>query len=612
MTTNNYDILLIAPKYGVFGHFYSFPIGLACISGVLKFNGFRVKCLNLNHHEDEDKVIEEILNNNEIKIVATGGLSAHFNTIKALRDKFKKYKDITFILGGGILSSEPMLMFDAIDIDYGVLNEGEETIVELAEYLLNGTNSSIENIHGIIYKQENKVLLSKPRDSIENLDNLPYPDYDSFEIDKYLDMQKPNDDFTISLFDDPRMLPVLTTRSCPFSCTFCYHPLGKKYRISSLDYFFKWLDYLLSKYEINILMLLDELFSVNKERMMEFAKRIKPYNLKWFAAMRVTDIDDETLKVLKDAGLYCITYGLESASDIVLKSMKKKIKVADVENALMLTKKHDIGIQGNFIFGDSAETKQTYTETLDWWKKNKQYQVMLSSISAYPGTPIYLEALMDNKIEDKLQFIKDGCPQINLTKMSNQEYIGMRQDIIDSIYEYKLYPTILESKITGYDAYRGNLYSISLICPHCNKENRYNNMHKVEYFVTKTCCRECNQKFDVPVEKMFCDYKYEDTYFFNSKQAVEVAKQNNSVDNQDSQHTQYCYYEGEVIENVSQNCVNIPYDNLKSFFTENKELPLPTKIQFGLASLIRDRRTIQTEFADTMREIKQNRMLSHG
>lgn len=594
--TNSYDILLIAPRYGIFGQYYSFPIGLACISSSLKSAGFKVKCLNLNHYENEDDIIHEIMETYNIKIVATGALSAHINEIQRLRNKFKRYSNIQFILGGGLLSSEPKLIFDELEIDFGVLNEGEETIVELADYILNNRNR-LENINGIVYRQDGKVIFSKPRDSIANLDNLPYPDYDGFEVEKYLDNQLPNDDYQISIFDKPRALPVITTRSCPFGCTFCYHPLGKKYRVSSLDYFFKWLDYLVSKYQVNILYLLDELFSVNKERMLEFAKRIKPYNLKWACAVRVTDVDDEILRVLKDAGLYSISYGIESANEIVLKSMKKKIKMADVENALVLTKKYNIGMQANFIFGDIAETEETYQETLDWWKNNQQYQIMLSQISAYPGTPIYLDVCAAGKIKDKIQFIKDGCPQINLTSMSDEQYILMRQNIIDAIYEYKLYPEVVSSKIIGYDKYRGNLYEISLICPHCGKKSIYKNMHKVENFVTKTCCRECNQKFDVNIEKFYPGYCFEDTYFFNAKKALQVAMQNNMTK---EGSIQYCYYEGNFLDNAPENCINVPYDNFMNFFKSNG-YRVPTKIEFGLASLKKDRRTVQAEF-NSMRE----------
>ncbi|MDD4505340.1 MAG: radical SAM protein [Sulfurospirillaceae bacterium] len=603
-----YNILLIAPRYGVYGLYYSFPIGLACISSSLKYNGHKVKCLNLNHYENEDEILDTIMAENNIKIVATGGLSAHYNGIKKLREKFKKYDNLVFILGGGIISSEPELMFNSLDIDYGVLNEGEETIVELANHILHNADSRIEDIKGIIYRKNTFATLTEARNNIENLDNLPFPDYDGFEIAKYLDMQKPNDEFTLSIYDNPRMIPIMTTRSCPFSCTFCYHPLGKKYRISSLDYFFKWLDYLVSKYDINILMLLDELFSVNKPRMLEFAKRIKPYKLKWSAAMRVTDVDNETLEVLKDAGLYFIGYGLESASNTILTNMKKKIKISDIENALFLTRKHNIGIQGNFIFGDPAETEETYNETLSWWKKNIEYQVMLSSISAYPGTPIYLEALANGKIRDRLQFIQDGCPQINLTKMTDESYINMRQNIINSIFEYKIYPEVLKSEIIGFDKYRGNLYSILLICPHCNKKNHYLNMHKVESFVTKVCCKYCIQKFDVNSDKMFCDYEFEDTYFLNANRALEVAKENNTIKLKGKELIQTCYYEGNVLEGAPFNCVNVPYSNFKKFFITNKQYRIPTKIEFGLASFVKDRRTAEIEFFNMRIELSNERI----
>lgn len=598
---NKYDILLIAPNYGVYGQYYSFPIGLACISSSLKHAGFKVKCLNLNHYEDEDKIIEDILSQNDIKIVATGGLSAHINNIQSLRNKFKKYTDMVFILGGGILSSEPTLIFEELDIDYGVLHEGEETILELVDYILN-KQLKIEDINGIVYRKSNKVTMTMVRDSINDLNSLPFPDYDGFEIEEYLDNQMPNDDFSLSVFDNPRMIPAITTRSCPFSCTFCYHPLGKKYRVTSLNYFFEWLDDLIKKYNVNMLDLSDELFSANKERMHEFARRIKPLNLKWTAAMRVTDIDDETLEMLSDSGLYAIQYGIESASDIVLKSMKKKIKMVDVDNALTLTRKHNIGIQANLIFGDVAESKSTYKESLDWWVKNKKHQIMLSSISAYPGTPIYIDAIQNGKIQNVLQFIKDGCPQINLTTMNDNEYIQMRQDIIDSIYEHKLHPKVLKSTITGSDIHRGALYSIDLICPHCEKENNYKNMHKVETFVNKVCCRHCNQKFDVKMDEMYCDYAVEDTYFLNSKRAIIVAKQNNILNGK----LQNCFYEGEIIYDLPVNCINVPYQNFKKFFLQNT-MNVPTKIEFGLASFMRDRRTIEREFANMRTDIINER-----
>lgn len=505
------NILLIVPRFrDSYGEYYEFPLGLACISAMLKKHGYSVTCLNLNHFENnrDEEVIKKAIVDNNIKIVATGGLSAHYHKINHIFSIVKNLnKSLITILGGGIISSEPQLIYEALDIDYGVLNEGELTIIELVDAIIQQKDKS--QIKGIVYALHGETKITPPRDSIEALDTLPFPDYDSFDVAHYLDMQLPNDNYYMYPFDKPRALPVITTRSCPYSCTFCYHPLGKKYRVSSLDYFFENLDILVAKYDINILLILDELFSVNKTRMLEFASKIKKYNLKWIAQMRVDDVDEETLIKLKESGLYYISYGLESASDEVLKSMKKKIKISKIEQALFLTKKHHIGIQGNFIFGDSAETKETYTETINWWEKHKEYQINLGVIEAYPGTPIYLEAIKRGLIKEQLEFIKKGCPPLNMTKMNDTKYQEMVQKIWQKSYECKIYAKLIKSKKIDYNEIKGNIYEFDIQCPHCQSEVRYTNMHKEESGSFKLGCKICHQRFDLRLEEVFAN-DYED------------------------------------------------------------------------------------------------------
>lgn len=504
------NILLIVPHFrDSYGEYYEFPLGLACISAMLKKHGYTVSCLNLNHfeHSKDEEIIRKTITENNIKIVATGGLSAHFHKINHILGIVKHIdKNLITILGGGIISSEPELIFETLDVDYGVRNEGEITILELVDAIIHQKDKSF--VKGIIYSHNGKTILTPPRDSIEELDDLPFPDYDGFDVEHYLDMQLPNDNYYMYPFDKPRALPVITTRSCPYSCTFCYHPLGKKYRISSLDYFFENLDILVSKYHINILLILDELFSVNKTRMLEFASKIKKYNLKWIAQMRVDDVDEETLIQLKESGLFYISYGLESASNVVLKSMKKKIKIDKIETALYLTQKHGIGIQGNFIFGDSAETQATYNETIQWWERHKQYQINLGVIEAYPGTPIYFEAIKKGLINDKLEFIKKGCPPLNMTNMSDDNYNTMVQNIWQRSHEFKIYAKLHQSRKIASHKVKGNIYAFSLQCPHCLQEVAYSNIHKEQNGSFKLSCKMCHQRFDLHPEIVFVeDYK---------------------------------------------------------------------------------------------------------
>lgn len=504
-------ILIIAPKYrDTYGEYYEFPLGLACISSVLKHDGRDVDCMNLNHHiEPSSEVVCEYLKNNSVDIVCTGGLSAHFNKIEEIVKAIRSTNpNIKIILGGGIISSEPQLIFEALGVDFGVLQEGEITICELIKTI--DKNLDVTTVNGIIYRNASgKSVVTTARDSIEDLDGLPFPDYEGFEVGKYLDMQMPNDNYYMYPFDKPRILPVISTRSCPFSCTFCYHPLGKKYRKNSLDYFFSWLEMLVNKYQINMVAILDELFSVNKERMLQFAEQMKKFNLLWIAQMRVDDVDDETLEKLRESGCFYISYGIESADDAVLKSMKKKMKISSTDKALELTRNYNIGVQGNLIFGDPNETADTAKASLEWWKANRRYQINLGLIEPYPGTPIYMDAVRDGKIKDRLEFIKIGCPPMNLSKMSAEEYGELAGAIVTMSLESRIYARVLKSEKIGEDKYKGNVFKFSVVCPHCESEITYSNVHQAEKGIFKLGCRKCNQRFDLSPFEVFPD-NYED------------------------------------------------------------------------------------------------------
>jgi radical SAM superfamily enzyme YgiQ (UPF0313 family) len=498
--------LVVIPKnrYKV-GIHYDFPLGLSYISSSLKSKGYQVDCLNLNYYESIETALKKAIKENNSDIICTGGLSVHFTKIESILKIAKNIKpDIMTIIGGGLISSEPKLMIETLKPDFGVVGEGEETIVELADAIIHSKDFS--KIDGVIYynKDKKEIIMNKPRRPIGDIDSIPYPDYDGFEVKRYLDMQKPTDDHYLYPYDKPRMLPIISSRSCPYDCTFCYHPLGKQYRERSLDAFFKEVEYLIEKYNINLLVVMDELFAVRPERVKEFCERIKRYNLKWIAQMRVDGVTEETVNMLKDSGCFQISYGIESACDTILKSMKKRINISQIENALELTYKAKIGIQGNFIFGDKAETWETANQTLQWWLNNRKYQINLGKIIPYPGTQLYYNALEEGRIKDKISFIKAKCPPLNLTKMSDKQFLQLSRLIQSYDTKYNKLPArILLCKKEGVDPYKGILYTIKVECPHCHKVIEYKNMPKSDIgalMTTYGCrigCRECNQRFDL-------------------------------------------------------------------------------------------------------------------
>ena len=414
-------ILLVVPKFVSYGRHYDFPLGLAYVSASLKKAGFDVFCLNLNHYRDSsESMVARIVKLLRPNILGTGGLSVHYRIIKQIIDSAGSIiPNLKVMVGGGLISSEPILMLKALNADFGVIGEGENTVVNLIKAI--DKNQNLSTVNGIVYKtiiQGKAEIIRTPEALlIKDINNLPWPDYEGLGINFYLDSQRVTDFYFNTGNRYPRVFEMIASRSCPYDCSFCFHPLGKIYRERFLDNFFEELNYVVSKYDVNTLMILDELFAANNKRLTEFCDRIKRYNMRWLVQLRVDSVNEQILELMRDSGCASISYGIESMSEKVLLGMKKKVKPEIIEKALELTYKNKINIQGNLIFGDTTETASTVKESLNWWLKNRKYHINITMIQHYPGTKIYYDAIRKGIITDTLTFIKNGCPIVNTTEI---------------------------------------------------------------------------------------------------------------------------------------------------------------------------------------------------
>jgi len=195
---------------------------------------------------------------------------------------------------------------------------------------------------------------------------------------------------------------------------------------------------------------------------------------------------------------------LESADNRVLESMGKKITVDQIENALRLTYEAGIPSAGNFIFGDIAETRETAMNTINWWIKNNHYNIGLNLISTYPGSKIYEHACENGIISDRIKFLKDGCPQVNISQMSDSDYGSVVKDLFS--LPYKLGKQVKE--FTRFKVTSNGRVDIVGICSDCGSENEW---FDIKLFVGNSWlpCSVCGQKHYVPLpgefKKHICD-----------------------------------------------------------------------------------------------------------
>lgn len=472
----------------IFDQSYSFPLGIAYVAASLKQTGRTVVTYNLNYKTGTIKEnLERVIQENNIDVIATGGLTAQYWQLERILSAAKEIKPsiITWV-GGGIITSAPEMAMEALAVaDYGMIGEGEITICELAE-VAEGVRDP-HTVKGLIFRENNRWTVTEPRPEISDLDALPFPDYEGFSFGELLD-KEPTDIYALN---QGRFGMVSFGRSCPFNCTFCFHPSGTRYRKRSIDSVFQEIDYLIERYQIKNIAVTDELFVGKIEDAREFCRRISERGIGFVISLRVDMVNREMLTLLRDSGCLSIGFGLESADNSVLASMKKHITVEQIDYALGLCHELGLNCMGNFIFGDQNETVETAMNTINWWKAHPQYRIALHMIILYPGSELYHIAVSKGIIRDQVDFIKRGCPVTNVSKMSEQEYRSI--ELMISMLNQGRTDRLENAEVmhTGFG-------KASLLgdCPHCGVRNVWKNQD-VFRSLGNIVCESCGTAMNV-------------------------------------------------------------------------------------------------------------------
>ncbi|MBF0481614.1 MAG: B12-binding domain-containing radical SAM protein [Desulfovibrionaceae bacterium] len=476
------NILLVAPRYTA----YMYPLGIAYVCSALKAAGHEVHGLNLALEDDPLAAVERAVKAVRPQALGVGGLTPVFGQIRDILAAARRVDPgIVTVLGGGALTSEPELIFQASGADYGVFGEGEVTATELIRAIEAGQDPG--GVEGIVHRTRGgrPVFTAKRRPAPE-LDLLPFPDFEAFGLRESL----------AGLTGD---VSIIASRGCPFNCTFCYNVLGRhSHRMRSMDNLFAEIDCLLSKYDVKTLGLVDELFAAKPARVHEFCERIKPYGVRWHTQLRVDSVDEGAIEAMREAGCYHVQYGLESMSPAVLASMGKKITPRQIVAALELTHKKGTEAYGAFIFGDPAETLASIDETVGWWLANRRYSIHLAPIICWPGSKNYLAAVEKGLIKDKLAFIEAGCPPVNLTGLDDAVYHR-----VVALLLIASETLLLPAKLVEAAAKAPYVYDIACRCPHCAGMARFDAVSAraipLGRIAAHLNCPECGLPMDIPL-----------------------------------------------------------------------------------------------------------------
>ncbi len=349
---------------------YAIPrLGAVLLSTILREKGYNVKAFIEDVSEPDWSFIE----NSDLVCISTITSTA----IRAydIGDRLRS-KGIPVIMGGAHPSFLPEESLE--HSDYVVRGEGDYILPALIKSLESG-NPHISSIQGVSYRTKDNPIVNNPSgDLIENLDDIPEPDFS-----------------LVHEWKGKNIYPVSTSRGCPFNCRFCsvIQMFGRKYRFKSHETAFNAIKYATSVSNATIFFV-DDNFTANKKRTKAILKTKIQEGItgKWSAQVR-TDVagDHELLKLMADSNGDTVHIGFESINPKTLEAYNKKQGLNEIIKCIKTVKDHGLNIHGMFVLGADTDDVDTIKKTTDFAIKHGIDTVQFMMLTPLPGTPFFFD-----------------------------------------------------------------------------------------------------------------------------------------------------------------------------------------------------------------------------
>jgi radical SAM superfamily enzyme YgiQ (UPF0313 family) len=362
-------------------------LGLLMLGSVLRKAGHRVRIIDSTAQILDNKETLEEIKKFKPDIVGFTGVTPSILKAAKMASMVKDlYPSIPILIGGPHFTAIPeKTLMDYPVFNYGVVGEGEITIVELVNAL--ASNRKPSNVPGVAFRENGRVRFNPPRPPIMNLDSLPFPAWEL--LDDFPSKYHP------ALFKYKRLpsTHIISSRGCPHKCIFCDTSVfSRRVRFHSPEYVLEMVDFLAKHFKIKEVVFEDDQFLVKQERVAEICEGLlnAKFDIAWSCSGRIDSVNDlALLKLMKRSGCWQINYGIESASQNILDFAKKAITIEQVEKAVSLTRKAGILAKGYFIFGLPFETEKTMKNSIRFAKQIPLADVSVFMLTPFPGSRMY-------------------------------------------------------------------------------------------------------------------------------------------------------------------------------------------------------------------------------
>lgn len=385
-------ILFIFPKIdlGRYDTTVAPPLGIGYVAETLFQNGFDYRVLDLGLGYDNVQIIDWV-NDYKPDLIGVSMMTFRYKkTYETIDFIKKKFPNLHIIAGGPhITAFKERVLQECTSLDFAIAFEGEQSMLDFC------SGKAFNEIHGLMYKKNGRILFNSTPFYIQDLDKIPYPKFLNFEMDRYI-----------------RAIHIITSRGCPFKCIFCEvgKITGKKFRTRSPESVISEMESWYQK-GYRKFAFIDDNFTLNKKRVHAICDLIKEAGFKDFqidcAGIRADMVDLPLLKKMKNTGFSTIAIGVESGVERVLKMIKKGEQLKDIDRAIKDACSLGFRVGLYFIVGSPYETLEDVKASIKFAEKYKVHNVFFNNLIPIPGTELF------EVVEREGKFLRDPSNYLN-------------------------------------------------------------------------------------------------------------------------------------------------------------------------------------------------------
>lgn len=399
------------------------PLGLLYVSAYLQSKNIANDVFDSTFYSKEEQ-LDFILEKKPKVVCIYTNLMTKIEVVKLIKILKTATYDFPKIILGGPDVTYNIENYLKTSADFLVIGEGEETTFELYNAIIK--NENFHNINGIAFLENETVIQTQPRTKFKELDELPLPNRDAIPNDKYLQTWKQN--------HGESSMTISTQRGCPYTCKWCSTAVyGQSYRRRPAHLVAQEMKMLKDHYNPDAIWFVDDVFTISHKWLTAFHEEVIKQNaqIRFECITRAERLNDEILRLLKEAGCFRIWIGAESGSQKIIDAMDRRVDVNHVKKVIQDT--NALGIEtGTFIMlGYPGETEDDITETIQYLKDANPSQYTITIAYPIKGTSLY------NKIENDITVQPDW-------ETSTDREIDFKRNYSRKYYDYAVRKVVNE------------------------------------------------------------------------------------------------------------------------------------------------------------------------